>query len=272
MRVIAKYKGEEILLKSYKSYLDLDKDLCSFETIGDLMKKLELDETRDKIIILDNNGNQISINPDIIRNTISLYDNNQGEKFAEWIVDSASNLKDNYYGREGLFHYFCDRLVEFTNYKSEDEFDINDINNREGKRLYLAIKDFKDDFINYGQTPFSFELFRRKFINDISKYVYKDREYNYGYMRKLVSALTDNYGFILDNQKDNNKKLNLDRQEKVLKNFKTAIHNHEFDKKQISIADLGNDEEKIIYDENGIKIDEKEFLEEFTKSYVYKGN
>ena len=70
MKVIADFRGERILLKNYKSYLELDKDFLSFKSKEDLLVKLGLEPNIDDIYIIDNNDKEIDFDYQIIRTTL----------------------------------------------------------------------------------------------------------------------------------------------------------------------------------------------------------
>lgn len=258
MQVIAGYEGENILLKKYTSYLELDRDFSNFHSIEELKAKLDF-EDGDWINVFDNNKNIIHFDSELVRETISFYENKKGDEFVEWITNSSRDIKKN---NKVLFTFFSDRLLDFT--KGKDNFSINDINNAEGKRLYQTIKKIRNIFEIYGDDLGNFDLANDKLKKEISEYLKKDGEYNYGYMRKFVITLSEMYGFITKIPSVNPKEITSEEQEKVLEKYRTAIHNHNYSKKQITIENVDlNEESKPIYDENGIKLDEKEFLEEF---------
>lgn len=264
MRVVAEYNGEEIILKRYNSYLDFDRDLSQFHSLEELKAKLDLSDD-DSIRILDNNNNPIYFNSDIIRKTLSYYENNKGDQFINWIIDSA---RENDIDRTKLIIFFSDRLFDFT--KGKDDFSINDINNAEGRRLYKTIRNIRHVFDMYGDTKDCFEWYSKEIRQAIPDYVKKDGEYNYGYMRKFIVSLANIYEYTTKEPDVIPKEITEEEQEKVLEKYKTAIHNHIYPKKQMKIDDLPEiEEEKPKYDENGIKLDEKEFLEEFNAKKLH---
>lgn len=267
MRIIAEYKGEEIVLKKYTSYLELDKDLLSFEDKKDLMGKLGLDKRTDDIYILDNNGHFVIYDPEIVRTTLSFYENKKGDEFVRWIFYSACNTHDKGLNKNKLSKYFMNRSFDFNKGKGKDEFDINDINNNEGRRLYSLIMDIITGLGLYSPAALN-SLGTKDVLPKIESYVKKDNKYDYAYMRKFACVLRRDFDFRFRKSGIDLIKVNEKDQERVLTEFKTSIHNNTYPKKQVTFNDLVDDETVPTYDENGIKIDEKEFLDEFKMKYT----
>ena len=159
MKLIAEYKGEEILLKNYNSYLELDRTLFSFESKEDLMKKLNLDLETDNIYVLDNNGKIMDNDPKMIRTVLSFYEQGKGEEFVKWIYSGISEKDYGWSNKGTLARYFSDRQLEFTKGKTENEFNTSSINNNEGKRLYTLIRKIKTNLITYDVIPSTFKTF-----------------------------------------------------------------------------------------------------------------
>lgn len=257
MKIIVEYQGEEILLKNYNSYLSLDRTLSLFKSKEDLMESLGLNPEFDSVVILDNNGGFIPFNSKVINETLSFYEQGKGEEFINWIYDSSCDPK-----------YWKTNAIKLSSYfiLRSDELNRETINksNPESNRLKRIVKIIKNNLEMFRNLPESLKNFRNDIVPYMCEYVTKNGTYDYAYMRKFVSTLTSVYEYEL---KESNIKLSetSDKErEKVLEYFKTAIHNHFYDRKQVTIDNVViDDEREPIYDENGIKIDEKEFLEEF---------
>ena len=262
MRVVAEYRGEEIVLKKYNSYLDLDKDLSSFNDKEELMEKIGLDPEVDNITILDNNGNIIDYDFKVARESLSFYEQKKGDEFIRWIFYSACN---NYHNKNKLLSFFSDRIIDFT--KNDKNFSENSINNNEGKRIYSVIKNIRNNLIMFGSSTSTLEMGKNEILGHLENYVKKDNKYDYAYMRKFASSLSTKYKYNFEEPKIEIKQTNNEEQIKVLETFKTSIHNFVYPKKQITLDELTKEDIKPIfmYNENGIKNDEKEFLEEFNK-------
>ena len=83
-------------------------------------------------------------------------------------------------------------------------------------------------------------------------------------MRNFAIKLAG-YGFKFLDPNIELKEIDKKEQSEILESYKTPIHNYAFKKRQITLDQLtgANDFEEPPVDENGIKSDEKEFLEEF---------
>ena len=166
-------------------------------------------------------------------------------------------------------------MYDFIKEQDEDEFDTNSIKNQEGKRLFELIKNIKDNLSVFKESDYLFGKdeehplvkFEFAILPDIDSYIKKGNYYDYAYMRKFISSLVSDFGYEL--KKPEIELIDRDEQlrDKTIKEFNTKIHNYFYPKKQVTLDDVVNLEEEVTpkYDENGIKIDEKEFLEEFNK-------
>lgn len=266
MKIVAEYKGDEILLKNFNSYLELDRVLSSFESKEDLIRKLNLDEETDNIYVLDNNGKIIDYNPKMLRAVASFYEQGKGEEFVDWIFSGTYDEKYGWSNKGRLKRYFLERQSEFTKDKSEDEFDIGTINNREGKRLYSLIRRIKDNLVTFDVIPSTFRTFRYEIIPDLLEYVKRNGTLDYAYMRKFANTLAVDYFYSLGEPNIKINEINKDVQKSTVNSFKNTIYNYLYNKNQSKIDELTiekNGSKDVIYDVDGIKIDEKEFLEEF---------
>lgn len=262
MRVIVEYKGEEIVLKKYTSYLDLDKDLSSFDSIEEIMSKMGLDPRGDSITILDNNSKPINYNFKVARETLSFYEQKKGDEFVRRIFYSAC---ENYHNKNKLFSFFSDRLIDFT--KKDPNFTENSINNSEGRRLYSVIKNIRKSLITFGSSKSTLEMGKEEILKNLEDYVKKDNSYDYAYMRKFASSLSNNYKYNFGNPKIKIREVSKEEKDKLIYSFNTAIYNYGYPKRQVTLDELTREDvmPTSVYDEDGIKNDEKEFLEEFNK-------
>lgn len=261
MKVIADFRGERILLKNYKSYLELDKDFLSFKSKEDLLVKLGLEPNIDDIYIIDNNDKEIDFDYQIIRTTLGFYEQKKCDEFTRWIFNSAC---DNYHNKNKLFAFFNDRLIKLNN-------EINENNTNDQLELIKKkTKDVKDSLIMFGYSTGMLRQGRNEVLKNLEEYLKTDNKYSYASMRKMSSSLKNKYSYNFNSTilKDD---IDLERQSKVIKEYKTSIHNYVYNKKQITIEKLTKTgiEPNSTYDENGIKIDEKEFLEEFNKKKLH---
>lgn len=242
MRVIAKCKGEEIVLKKYNSYLDLDKDLSQFHSIDELKAHLSF-EDEDNISVLYKDK-IVPLNFDMMKKTISYYENNKGDEFVDWILESVDSKED----RKILSVFFDDRLLGFT--KNQINFGVDNIDNPEGKRLYKVIGDIRSSLQLFDNDKYLLThllesseeeikgKIKEKLKGAISEYLKKDGEYNYGYMRKFSITLANNYGYTINEPTVEPKEITAVEQDKVVNEFETAIHNHNYPKKQVTFDDL----------------------------------
>lgn len=262
MRIVAEYRGEEIVLKKYTSYLDLDKDLSSFDSIEEIMSKMGFDPRGDSISILDNNGNPLNYDFKVARETLSFYEQKKGDEFVRRIFYSAC---DNYHNKNKLFAFFSDRIVDFT--KNNSKFDENSINNSEGKRLYSVIKNIRKSLITFGSSTSTLEMGKEEILKNLEDYVKKDNSYDYAYMRKFASSLSTNYKYNFGKPKIKIREISEEEKDKLIYSFNTAIYNYGYPKRQVTLDELTREDiiPISVYDEDGIKNDEKEFLEEFNK-------
>lgn len=268
MKIILRTLDDEVLLSNYNSYLELDKTLSSFSSKKDFLDKLGIEEELGEIVVLDNNGKEIDYNPELLRTTLSFYKKGKGYEFARWIYQGSSEKEQAPQNEDKLALYFLDRLNDFKKDVPEDEFDINNISNKEGQRLYTLIKNIKDNLLVFIGDPRMLSMFEYEILPGIDSYIKKGQDYDYAYMRKFVSALDSKYGYKLAEPKIEVEEINKGIQDNIVNDFKTKIHNHFYPKKQVNFDDIiPSEETKVtsLYDENGIKYDEKEFLEEFNK-------
>ena len=259
MRIVAEYRGEEIVLKKYTSYLELDKDLSSFNNYEDLMKKIGLDSKIDSITILDNNKNAVDYDFETARKSLSFYEQKKGDEFVRWIFYSACN---NYRNKNRLLSFVNDRILDFT--KNDKNFDENSINNNEGKRLYSVIQSTRNSLIMFGTSTSTLEMGRNEIIGNLENYVKKDNRYDYAYMRKFAISLKTKYKYNFNTPKIMIKQVKDEEQVKVLDTFKASIQKYIYQKNQITIDELTRDEVEpsVMYDINGEKIDEMPFDQE----------
>ena len=246
MKIIAECKGEKIVLKKYSSYLDLDKDLSQFHSIDELKAHLNL-EDEDKILVLYNDK-PIPLNFDMMRKTISYFENKKGDDFVDWILDSVDNKDD----RGMLSAFFDDRLLGFT--KNQTNFGVENIDNPEGRRLYKVLGTIRSSLQLYDNDKyflthlleFSEDEIKAKIKENlkgaISEYLKKDGEYNYGYMRKFIVALANNYKYTINEPTVEPIEITAVEQDKVVNEFETVIHNHNYPKKQVTFDDLMDSE------------------------------
>jgi hypothetical protein len=269
MKLFVEYKGKKILLKNYTSYLSLDKTLSSFESKESLMNRLGLDLEQDNIYIEDNNGKEMEFNPNVLRTVLSFYEQGRGEDFVKWIYSGISDPNYGWKNKGKLTHYFCERQLDFIKDIPEKDFDVNNINNQEGKRLYSLIKKIKESLIIYDVIPATFETFKFEIIPDLDKYIRKNDSYDYAYMRKFIMSLVSDFNYELKEPEISLRDINSHEQEKIIKDLETKIHNYIYSKNQITLDELSNEEVIPMYDEDGIKLDEKEFLEEFNTKKIH---
>ena len=79
MRVMVGYRGEEILIKEYNSYYDLDSDMLCFLSKDDMAVSLGFDPEIDYIYVLDNNNNVSPFSFDTIRAVHAYYSQKRRE-------------------------------------------------------------------------------------------------------------------------------------------------------------------------------------------------
>ena len=97
----------------------------------------------------------------------------------------------------------------------------------------------------------------------MSAYLQRNNIYDYVAMRNFAIKLKS-YNFEYMKPNIDLKEIDKKEQSKILESYMTPIHNYAYSKKQITLDELTKEnEEESVYDENGIKTDEKEFLEEF---------
>ena len=258
MRLVANTFDGDVVLKTYRSYLDLDRDLSQFHSIAEIKAHLDLEDEETISAIYD--GNNVICDPELARKILSFYENKKGDEFMDWIIDSAEGIEKN----KNLLYTFCEqKRLEFTR---------EEANNPEGKRLCDAIIKMEKELEMYGDNFFG--PAKKRFKEALSEYLKKDGEYNYAYMRKFAMTLRYSFGFTNTELNIEEIEITEEKQDKVLKDYETAIHNARYAERQVTIDDLIEqqpvvktkrlEEEKMpVYDENGIKNDEKEFLEEF---------
>lgn len=276
MKLIANYRGEEISLKTYRSYYELDKELINFKSKSELMKKLGLVEDVDDIYVRVNKDITTDIDIEAIRSTLSFFDQGKNDQFVDWVYSSASESKNNK-NKTKLRTFFYDRLLEFT--KGKEEFSENDIGNEVGKSIYLSIKNAIDKMNMYGfrkvtnKSGYVDHLGKKEVISPMSAYLQRNNIYDYVAMRNFAIKLKS-YNFEYMKPNIDLKEIDKKEQSKILESYMTPIHNYAYSKKQITLDELTKEnEEESVYDENGIKTDEKEFLEEFAikKNLHFKG-
>lgn len=259
MRIILSTPNNKILLKNCKSYLELDKIISAFSSKNEIIAKLDLDEDAE-LIVLDNDGKQIVCDCDLIRKTISFYEQDKGNEFIDWIYEGSQGDEYGANNRGRLHEYFLNSMNDLAN-------ENNKLNTKiaEGRRLHGLCLNIVKELGFFDGTPATLKQFRDYIVPSMNEYVKRNSKYDYAYMRKFVTSLVCFFGYKLEEPKIDVKTTTFEEQEKILKEFKTRIHNHLYDQKQVTISDLENQKEEVvpIYDENGIKIDEKEFLEEF---------
>ena len=260
MRVVANYRGEEIVLKKYTSYLELDKDLSSFDSSEELMGKMGFDPSiDDSITVLDNNGKPIDYDFKAARETLSFYEQRKGDEFVRWIFYSARN---NYHNKKKLIAFFDDRVLDFT--KNNSNFDESSISNSEGKRLYSVIKNVRKSLNMFGLNTSTLDMGKSEILRNLEDYVKKDGSYDYAYMRKLACSLSKNYKYNFDKPKVQIEQVSEKEKDKIVYTFNTAIYNYGYPKRQVTLDELTSEEimPTSVYDENGEKIDEIPFHQE----------
>lgn len=255
MKVFLKHEDDKILLKNYKSYQEMDHDLLQFSSEEELIRKLGLRLETDEIIIEDNNNNKVVYDFNAERAALSFYEDKKGDEFVSWIYRSGFEIPSNK-RRYKLLAFFEDRL---------NEFNASDISYSEGRRTYNLVDKIKDNLICFkDSSDYVLRTHINKVTKDIEDYLKEDNKYNYARMRRFASVLVQNYDFKLIEPSVKIYEIDEEKQSKVLKDYMAKIHNFAFENKQVRMDELVNEEEiDTIYDEDGIKNDEKEFLEEF---------
>ena len=256
MKVIAVINGEKIVISNYNSYIDMDRDLLSFNSMQDLINKMNFDI--DEIIVLDNNKNPINYDFNTTRTAFSFFENKKGDQFVSWIYYSAC---DNYHNKKRLSLFFDDILLKFT--KGQDEFNENDISNSSGRKRYQLIKEIRGKLYTYGTTTGTLREWANSVKPYIEKYVKEDKKYNYASMRNFACSLIGKYGYKPNKPQIKLIKPDEEKQTQIISKYERAIQNYLYAKSQVRIEDVYRDDYNSDYDENGIKNDEKEFLEEF---------
>ena len=263
MKVFAEYRGEEIFLKNYNSYAELDKDLLSFCSKEEIMSKLGLDPSIDSIYILDNNERMKDFDFSTIRTAYSFYENKKGDEFTRWLFMAAC---DNYHNNKKLTSFFNDRLLRFTNGKSNSS--INDVQNKEGKRLHELTKKIRSYLYTYGNSTGTLREFRGIVLGSLEDYLKKNNKYDYYYMRSFALSLVKYYKYNPGKANIKMHALDLNKQREVLEEYKKSIAGYiELSKqnKRKALDEMTSEDimPSFTYDENGIKNSEIEFLEEF---------
>lgn len=266
MKLVANYRGEEIPLKTYKTYYELDKELINFKSKAELMNKLGLVEDVDDIYVRINKDTKSDIDIDALRATLSFFEQGKNDQFVDWIYSSASKSKSNK-NKTKMRLFFSDRLLDFT--KGDENFSINNINNAEGKSVYLTIKNTIKQIEMFGFREVTNKHWaidyvgRQNVIDQLRAYVKRNGIYDYVAMRNFATKLTS-YKFDFAKPNVELIEINKEKQANILESYMTPIHNYAYSKKQITLDELTEDKKmNSVYDENGVKVDEKEFLEEF---------
>lgn len=260
MRVMMGYRGEEILIKEYNSYYDLDSDMLCFTSKEDMVKSLGCDPEIDTIYILDKNDNVSPFNFDAIRAAHAYYSQRRGDEFTNWVYLSACSNRHN---RTKLIAFFKDRKLDFTN--GENPASINDVQNPEGKRLYDLTANIDNNLgiIERDQGPFRF--YREIIVKDMKDYLRKDNKFDYYYMRKFIMKLASNYHYTFNEPLVKIPQLDIERRKKVIEELKLPfIENLSLSRKK-KLDEMTNDREVIvtpIYDIAGDKIDELPYIGE----------
>lgn len=265
MKLYVKYNGEDIFLKNYNSYLSLDKMLSLFESKEHLMTLLDLDPEVDNLFILDKNDKPLLINNKLSRTTVSFYEQGKGEEFVNWIYDGVTNNKNAKMNAAKLSRYFVIRLHELND-------EIQKKPNPEGRRLQKIVRKIKENLEMFRGSPEALKSFEKDIVPPINEYIKRSGTYDYAYMKKFASSLISSFEYEVEEPSIRLRDINEKEQEAVIEGFKTVIYNHFYPRRQVTIDNVVLDEQEPIYDENGIKIDEKEFLEEFKNNKkLYKG-
>lgn len=257
MKIVLRTLDEEIVLKKYNSYLDLDKVLTTFHNNEEILAKLNLDEETSEIVVLDNHDREMEYNTDILKKTLAYYTSGKGEEFISWIFDATADSKLGSLNTSKLLQYFIIKSNDFT--KGDANFDANNINNPAGQILFSLIGKIKEELNMYNVSPETYEKNRNKIEPFINEYVKRNGEYDYAAMRKFANTLAVDIYYQFGKTDIKVKEATEEEQETILKDFENTIRKHFNQTVEESI------EQETTYDENGIKNEEKEFLEEFNK-------
>ena len=272
MRIVGEYKGDKIILKKYPSYLEMDKDLSSFKSKKEMMKRLSFEKDIDDIYIEDNNGNkkELDFNFDLLRQVIPFYEKRRGDEFVRWIFYSACNSHDRGTNKQKLYTYFSDRLSAFT--KNDKKFNPDSINNNEGKRIYSLIVSIMNGISIYKDPSVFKQLGSRDIIPDLENYNRKNGKYDYSYMRKMLIDLSK-YNYKLKESGLEPEKIDQDKQDQIPRVFRDSIKSYFVTKKQITLDELTKEDVRIdsTFDENGEKVDEILFHQEEIEKKILRG-
>lgn len=272
MKIILRTLKDEILLKNCRSYLELDKILSYFASKEEIVARLNYNDDEAKILVLDNNGNEIPYSSDIIRATLSFYEQEKGEEFINWIYESSSKGENSGYNSGRIHYFFLGRLRDFNMVEGE-----NNVKNPEGERLHSIINKLIDKLDYYDNSAGNLRVYKDKILPLLNEYVKRNGRYDYNYMRKFASALYFIYDYEFDKPKIEIREQREDEKDRIVNNFETAIHNYFYPQRQVRFEDIMDEpiQEELsepVYDENGIKNEEKEFLEEFIEQEKAKKN
>lgn len=248
MKIILSMPEENILLKNCKSYVELDTILSHFSSKEDIVLRLGLEDEAE-LRVLDNNGNDIAYNSDLIRSTLSFYEKNKGDEFVDWIYDSSKDKKTCDKNGTKLRQYFLNKLMDFS--KTDKNDDMN-VNNPEVKRLYRTCLRIIEQLEFFDGSYGTLDLFQQQITPFINEYVKKNGKYDYSYMRKFVSSLDVVYDYNFIKPKIDLISFSEEEQNKIIEDFNAKIHNYFYERKQVTFDDLQLD-------------NQKEFLDEFDK-------
>ena len=263
MRVMVGYRGEEILLKEYNSYFDMDSDMLCFKSKEDMVKSLGLDPEIDTVNFMNNNDNVAPFNFDAIRAVHAYYSQKKGDEFTNWVYLSACS---NRFNRDKLVAFFHDKTLSFTN--GEDPSSINDVQNAEGKRLFDSVSEISRNLNIIQRDKYPLRFYRSTITKYMKEYLRKSNKYDYYYMRKFIMSLVCNYNYSFDKPIVQIPQPDMERREQVVEEFSTLFkENLDLIKqdRMKKFEEMTHGEEAIItplYDIEGDKIDELPYADE----------
>lgn len=260
MRVMVGYRGEEIPLKKYNSYYDMDSDLIYFTSNEDMTSCLGLDPEIDCVYVMDNNGNKLPFNFESARAVHAYYTQRRGDEFANWVYLSACGK--SFSNKTKLMAYFYDKMQIFTN--GEDPSSIKDVQNPEGKRLYDLTARICNTFGIIKSDKAPLRPYRGVVVDNIKQYLKKDNKYDYYYMRKFIIELACYYGYKFDDPIIKIPQMDMDKREETIKNLKKAFAENLNLVRKKNFDNMTRGEEVIVtplYDWVGDKTDELPFID-----------